>query len=88
MSDLLLIGTRVYHKIHGDGTVVGYNEREPGNGYMPKDGLEALRIATALGVLGASSIHDEEQFPYEVRFDSGFEEVYGPHSLEVIGQMQ
>lgn len=89
MDLLLPVGTRVRGP-HGLGTIVEYNTRS-------KDTAEHLlseRGADFLNVLPlqytsavVESLYDNLRFPYIVKFDTGYKDVYSEKSLTVIGDV-
>lgn len=86
---MLPIGTVVYHDGHGRGVVVSYNGRKPlpeipqlrpsGEGDA-EEVAELNRLALAIS-LTPESIYSGDRYPYRVRFDCGYEDVYGEESL-------
>jgi hypothetical protein len=91
---MIEVGTRV-RGAHGLGTVVALNERQP-NRYFEERPIEAAEIASALGAVVlpdgtridaigalADSLYDGDRYPYRVRFDTGYEDVYAEGELEV-----
>ena len=86
---MLSLGTRVTHfgggeGTHGVGTIVAYNTQEP-NLYLQEKPQEASRLADEAGLLSAlvSSVYDGRRYPYVVRWDSGYQDVYAPNDLQV-----
>jgi hypothetical protein len=87
---LLPINTRVTHfgggdGTHGVGTIVAYNTREP-NRYLQEKPHEAIRLADEAGLLSAlvSSTYDGQRYPYVVRWDNGYSDVYAPTDLQQV----
>lgn len=68
---------------HGLGTIVNLN-RTSSNAYFTERPLEAARIAANLGMEGAltNSVYSGDRYPYVVRFDTGYEDVYAEGELE------
>ena len=88
---MLAINTRVSHfgggdGTHGVGTIVAYNTREP-NLYFQEKPQEAVRLADEAGLLSAlvSSTYDGQRYPYVVRWDNGYQDVYAPTDLQQVG---
>lgn len=81
-AELLPIGTRVHHSGHKSGVIVGYNQRA-------EIGADRIRQMAELGaqmqlpvLLPVDSFYDGARFPYIVRFDSGYTDVYAKSDLE------
>ena len=83
---MLSIGQRVSHSGHGPGEMIEIREGAPQSEYMHSPSFPSACAENQLvGALAlAVSAYSAERYPYRVRFDSGFEEVYGEHELEVL----
>lgn len=77
------IGTRVRHNGHGDGTVIGFNTQN-GITYDHVDQLIPEIVQAGLGQALVNSFYSADRYPYVIRYDSGFQEVYSPLEFEVI----
>ena len=80
------IGDHVFHSGHGHGRVVGYNQR-PGNRYLEERGpakvLELSKGAEKIVIRAiTSSLYDGERYPYVVKFDDGYQDVYAETELD------
>jgi hypothetical protein len=83
-SNLLPIGTLVYHDGHGNGTIVAYNSIQQ-NTYVEAN-LGSPEVAAAvsagLGEAIVSSFYSGSRYPYVVqfepsdRFPTGYKDVY------------
>ena len=84
---MFIIGQRVRHSGHGAGEVIEVRSGAPhSEGYMESARFSsAFAEEPALGCLAvAMTAYSPERYPYRVRFESGFEEVYGETELEAI----
>lgn len=81
---MLQIGQRVTGS-HGLGTIVRLNTTEA-NRYLTERPLEAANIAGELGLTDAlvGAFYSADRYPYVVRFDTGYEDVYAEVELEVV----
>lgn len=80
------INQRVQHSGHGPGTVVGYNTREK-NSYLEGNLLSPhMAAAVEAGLFPAivDSFYSGDRYPYKVKFDSGYEDVYSDDDLAPI----
>lgn len=76
-------GDHVMHAGHGHGKVVGYNQR-PKNNYFeerPKEVIVAVKKSSILIRGLVDSLYDGERYPYVVKFDDGYQDVYSESDL-------
>lgn len=83
---MITIGTRVYHSGHGYGTIVDYNGQQR-NRYLEERPREAVEIASSLGIDMTqpliNSFYNGDRYPYIIRFDYGYQDVYSEQEFEV-----
>lgn len=81
---MLAIGTRV-NGPHGLGTIARYNGVRQ-DSYVAERVQEAATMAAAVGALDAlvGGFYSGDRYPYVVRFDTGYEDVYSDCSLEEV----
>ena len=75
---MLKIGTKVYHSGHGSGIIIAYNGQQP-NQYVEQTlGSPLVNEAIQFGLVNAvvNSFYSGKQFPYVIKFDSGYQDVY------------
>lgn len=84
-SNLLSIGVRINHPGHGDGTIIGYNG-QPKNEYTEQLGSEVIGELVKIGLAFAitNSNYDSNRYPYVIKFDSGYQDVYAPNEITEI----
>lgn len=77
------VGDRVRHFGHGLGTVVAMNSTQK-NLYFQEKPLDAIKAANNVGLLKGlvNSLYDGDRYPYVVKFDSGYQDVYSEIGLE------
>lgn len=76
------VGQLVRHNGHGVGTIVALNERPKNSYLMKKDGL--LIAAKLLAMSGESAVnllYDGDRYPYVVKFNDGYKDVYSESDL-------
>lgn len=76
------VGSRVKHHGHGLGTVVKLNNT-PKNLYFQEKPMEATRMAGKAGLIAGlvNSLYDGDRYPYVVKFDKGYQDVYAETEL-------
>lgn len=81
---MLQVGQRV-QGAHGLGTIVRLNSQQT-NRYLAERPLEAANLAGALGLTDAvvGAFYNGDRYPYIVRFDTGYEDVYSEGELEAV----
>lgn len=75
---MLKIGAKVYHSGHKFGTIVAYNGQSA-NQYVEQNlGEPILNQAIYSGLCDAivKSFYNGDRFPYVIKFDSGYQDVY------------
>lgn len=77
-TKLLPIGTKVNHSGHGVGVIVAYNGRKKNEYVESMLGSSELMGAVnhGLGMAIIESFCSGDRFPYIVKFDSGYQDVY------------
>lgn len=77
------VGDRVKHFGHGLGTVIATNGTQK-NVYFQEKPLDAIKMANNAGLLKelVNSLYDGDRYPYVVKFDSGYQDVYSENDLE------
>lgn len=86
MNTLLSIGTKVNHSGHGNGVIVAYNgfvkneyvERNLGSAEVSA----AIKAGLAFAVIG--SFYSGDRFPYVIKFNSGYQDVYATDDISEI----
>lgn len=91
MAKLLKVGTRILHQFgtrgHGRGTIIGYNGTPPISEYATSHrGREAFIEGTQHGLINVGSFYDGVAYPYRIRFDSGYEDVYARTDFSTRGR--
>ncbi len=95
MSDLLEIGTRVFHTGHKFGTIVAYNGKKVNPYITSKRGTKTLRslLDEAPNIVIPAmidSFYSSDRFPYIVKYDpskiypDGYQDVYCDNDFKVI----
>jgi hypothetical protein len=77
------VGDRVVHFGHGPGTVVRLNTT-PKNNYFEEKPVDVLKTAAGNSALLkglVDSLYDGERYPYVVKFDKGYQDVYSENDL-------
>ena len=77
------VGNRIQHAGHGLGTIVAFNGTPP-NQYFnerPREVLELVEQVPQLSAGLVSSFYSSDRYPYVVRFDSGYQDVYSEGDL-------
>lgn len=77
------VGDRVRHFGHGLGAVVAMNSTQK-NLYFQEKPLDAIKMANNAGLLKGlvDSLYDGDKYPYVVKYDSGYQDVYSESDLE------
>jgi hypothetical protein len=82
------IGDRVRHAYangHGLGEIVALNQQQPVAEHQIRPGeQEGHRLNMLAAYVTLSCAYSADRYPFIVRFDSGFQEVYGESELELV----
>jgi len=75
------IGDKIFHSGHGEGKIVGFNGVEKSK-YLESH-PEAVKFACELGLIEGviNSFYSKETYPYIVKFNSGYQDVYSENDL-------
>lgn len=70
---------------HGIGEIIGMNNNEPMR-YFKERPMEATEIACRCGLQAAviAGVYNKKEYPYVVKWDDGYVDVYSAVELEVI----
>ena len=70
---------------HGIGTIIGLNEVKPLR-YFEEDPVTAVDIASRCELLGAivAGVYNKERYPFVVKWEDGYIDVYSACELEII----
>ena len=74
------IGQRV-NGSHGNGTIIGLNGQTPADYVLSRRGKECFEDAVSLGLVNVGTFYSGDRYPYIVKFDDGYEDVYAESEL-------
>jgi hypothetical protein len=82
------IGDRVLHNGHGLGEIVALNQQAPAPSPTPQirrgDGEDITRLNRMALFVSLSCAYSADRYPFVVRFDSGYQDVYGESELSLV----
>jgi len=85
---MFAVGQRVLHSGHGQGVVLEVRQVQA----QESEYMQGERFASACAedpefgalCLSLTPLFSADRFPFRVRFDSGYEDVYAPTDLEAV----
>jgi hypothetical protein len=80
------VGDKVIHHGHGTGIIVKMNATQK-NLYFEEKPLDAIKAISGNSLLIkglANSLYDESRYPYVVKFEDGYQDVYSEIDLKEV----
>lgn len=82
---MISVGTVVNHPNRGQGVIVGYNRQQPIDPYfMSSRGIAQFGSGIGMGLVSTDSFYDSQTYPYIVRYDDGYKDVYSASEFTVV----
>lgn len=66
---------------HGAGVIIGLNGQQPADYVLFARGKECFEAALSSGLITAGIFYSGDKYPYIVKFDDGYEDVYAESEL-------